>query len=57
MKKRSVFSEINDKRFDFPYGIVSLPLSHPSLKKTRPFKQKDQRIEIFLGRKREVVRN
>ena len=30
--EKSKFEQINDKRYYFSYGIVSLPFSHPFLK-------------------------
>ena len=52
------FSQLNDKRFYFPNAIISLPYGHPSLREIADFKkEKGQKIEIFLGRKRKTVRN
>ena len=36
---KSKFSQLNDKRFYFPDGIVSLPFYHPFLSKINKFKQ------------------
>ena len=55
---KSKFSQIKDKKFYFPDGIVSLPLSDLSLKELDHFKQKKgQRIERYFSEEREVVRN
>ena len=35
---KSKFSEMNDKRYYFPDGILSLAFSHPLLNKTREMK-------------------
>lgn len=45
------FWQINDKRFYFPDGIVSLPLSHPSLKELK----KDQRTERYFWEEKEKL--
>ena len=37
---KNKFSQLNDKRFYFPDGIVSLPSYHPVLSKINEFKQK-----------------
>ena len=33
------FSQLNDKRFYFPDGVVSLPFGHPLLKEMDEFRQ------------------
>ena len=44
--QKKKFSQLNDKRYYFQCGIVSLPVSHPHLKKVNQFKwYKKQRIE------------
>lgn len=46
---KSKFSQLNDKRFYFPVGIVSLPFYHPVLAEVDEFKhKKGQRIEKYL---------
>ena len=43
------FSQINDKTFYFPDGIVSLPVHHPLLSKIDEFKQKKgEKIEKYF---------
>ena len=37
---KNKFSQLNDKRFYFPDGVVSLPFYHPILSKIDEFKQK-----------------
>ena len=52
---KSKFWQINDKRFYFPDGIVSLPLSHPSLKELNHYIQKRSKDRgIIMGRKTEI---
>ena len=50
---KTKFSQLNDKRFYFPDGILSLPYGHQSLKEIDEFKkQKGQKIEkYFWGEK------
>ena len=38
---KSKFSEINDKRFYFPDGVLSFPFHHPNLKELNEFKEKN----------------
>ena len=46
---KNKFSQLNDKRFYFPVGIVSLPFYHPVLAEVDEFKhKKGQRIEKYL---------
>ena len=44
MKKETIvknkFSQLNDKRFYFPNGILSLPFYHSDLKELNKFKEK-----------------
>ena len=43
------FAQINDKRYYFSDGIVSLPFSHPLLHEINQFKkEKKQKIELYL---------
>ena len=37
---KSKFSQINDKRFHFPDGILSPPFHHPNFQELSEFKQK-----------------
>ena len=41
--QKSKFSQINDKRYYFSDGIVSLPFSHPSLKTINDYKEKNNK--------------
>ena len=46
MIKKKYFSQLNDKRFYFPNGIISLPFGHLNLKEIDEYKnEKGQRIE------------
>ena len=40
---KNKFSQLNDKKFYFPNGVVSLPFHHPPLAKIDEFKQKNDR--------------
>ena len=52
------FSQLNNKRFYFPDGIVSLPFYHPNLSKIDQFKQKKgQRIEKYFWEEKEHLFN
>ena len=43
---KTKFSQLNDKRFYFPNGVLSLPYGYPSLRETDDFKkEKGQKIE------------
>lgn len=47
--EESWFSQINDKRYYFSDGIVSLPFSHPFLHKINQFKKdKNKKTKDFL---------
>ena len=51
---KNKFSQLNDKRFYFQNGIVSLPFYHPNLAKINEFKQKKgQRIDKYLWEEKE----
>ena len=51
---KNKFSQLNDKRFYFQNGIVSLPFYHPNLAKKNEFKQKKgQRIDKYLWEEKE----
>ena len=46
---KNKFSQLNDKRFYFPVGIVSLPFYNPVLAEVEEFKhKKGQRTEKYL---------
>ena len=48
------FSQLNDKRFYFPDGVVSLQFYHPVLSKIDEFKQsKGQKIETYFWEEKE----
>ena len=52
------FSQLNDKRFYFPDGIVSLPFGHKNLKEIDDFKkQKGQKIEKYFWEEKEALFN
>ena len=60
MKKEMViknkFSQINNKRFYFPDGILSLLFYHPNLIKLNEFKEKmGQRIEKYFWNEKEKL--
>ena len=38
--EKKKFSQINDKRFYFPYAIVSLPFRHDALKELEKYKKR-----------------
>ena len=43
------FSQLNDKRFYFPNGVLSVPYGYPSLRETDDFKkEKGQKIEDYF---------
>ena len=55
---KSKFSQLIDKRFYFPDGVVSLPFGHPLLKKIDEFKQeKGQKIEKYFWEEKENLFN
>ena len=50
---KNKFSQLNDKRFYFPNGIVSLPFYHPNLAKINEFKQKRAKeLKNIFGKKK-----
>ena len=61
MKKtvtKSRFSQLNDKRFYFPDGVISLPFGHSLLKEIDKFKQeKGQKIEKYFWEEKENLFN
>ena len=51
---KTKFSQLNDKRFYFPNGILSLPFGHLSLKEVDKYKKnKGQRMEKYFWSKKE----
>ena len=53
---KTKFSQLNDKRFYFPDGIVSLPFGHKNLKEIDEFKQeKGQKIEKHFYEEKKVL--
>ena len=53
---KSTFSQLNDKRFYFPVGIVSMPFGYKTLKQINDFKkEKCQKIERFFWEDKEVL--
>ena len=50
-------SQVNDKRYYFSCGIVSLTFSHPNLQKTNQFKwYKKQKIETCFLKEKEILK-
>ena len=50
--EKSKFEQINDKRYYFSYGIVSLPFSNPFLKELSILKEKkNTKLMRFYNRK------
>ena len=50
---KNKFSQINDKRFYFPDGVVSSPFYHPVLSKIDKFKQKKiKKLKYIFGKRR-----
>ena len=53
MVAKNKFSQLNDKRFYFLNGVVSLPFHHPSLAEIVEFNQKkDKKLKNTSGRKK-----
>ena len=53
---KTKFSQLNDKRFYFPDGIVSLPFGHKNLKEIDEFKQeKGQKTEKHFYEEKKVL--
>ena len=47
--ENSKFAQINDKRYYFEDGIISLPFSHPYLNEISKYKQnKEQKVENWI---------
>lgn len=54
--QKTKFSQLNDKRFYFPDGILSLPYGHINLKEIDEFKkQKGQKIEKYFWQEKEKL--
>ena len=55
---KTKFSQLNDKRFCFPDGALSLPYGHPSLSEIHNFKsKKGQKIgKYFWEEKKNLLR-
>ena len=54
--QKTKFSQLNDKRFYFPDGIVSLPYGHQNLKEIDDFKkEKGQKIEKYFWEEKEKL--
>ena len=47
------FSQLNDKRFYFPNGIISLPYGHPYLEELRKEKHKYRNIHKIIQTKKD----
>lgn len=57
-ERKSKFSQLNNKRFSFPDGVVSLPFGHSNLKQIDKFKQeKGQKIEKHFWEEKETLFN
>ena len=55
--QRKKFSQLNNKKYYFQCGIVSLPFAHPHLCKINQFKwYKKQRIETWFLNEKEVLK-
>ena len=53
---KTKFSQLNDKRFYFLDGILSLPYGHPSLEEISNFKSKQgQKIEKYFWLKKDEL--
>ena len=52
-KKKNKFSQLNDKRFYFPSGIISLPFRHKYLEEIDDYKnEKGQRTEKYFSKEK-----
>ena len=56
-KSRSQFAGLNDKRFYFYDGIVSMPFGQPLLEKLRKENQKETHIHLHIKEKTEEYLN
>ena len=58
LEEKSKFAQINDKRYYFSDGIVSLPFSHPLLSEIVEFKgRKKERIEKYIIEEKQNLLN
>ena len=55
--EKSKFAQINDKRYYFSDGTVSLPFSHPLLHKINQFKKEKKKIELYLQEEKHKWKN
>ena len=49
---KNKFLQLNDKRFFFPNGVVSLPFHHRVLAEVDNFKKKSQKIEKYFWKEK-----
>ena len=55
--KKNKFAQLNNKRFYFPNGIISLPFGHKYLEEIENYKnEKGQNWKVLLERKRKIIR-
>ena len=53
---KTKYSQLNDKNFYFPNGIVLLPFGHPSLEEISEFKtEKGKKIEKYFWQEKEKL--
>ena len=53
---KTKYSQLNDKSFYFPNGIILLPFGHASLEEISEFKtEKGQKIEIYFWQGKEKL--
>ena len=53
----SQFAGLNNKRFSFYDGIISIPFGHPQLERLRKEKKKETNIQLRIKEKREEYLN
>ena len=49
------FASLNDKRYYFSDGIVSLPFGHPSLKEVRNYKKSLPKIHTVISKEKNKI--
>ena len=55
--QKKTLTQLNDKRYYFQCGVVSLPFSHPHFQKNNQYKWcKKQRIEIWFLKEKDVLK-
>ena len=54
---KSQFAGLNDKRFHFYDGVVSIPFGHPLLEELRKENKKETYIHLYIKGKREEYLN